>query len=169
MAVDFQSKTLSELRTMVENGERAGKTGHPTFLAAVAELDRRVAGADGRLSLERTREAIRAAALEDRCLSYGDVARASGIAWSMKTRSQMRDHLTELCARADRERLPLLSAVVVRAEDVREGVLCGEALQGFIALAVRLGFDADGTPEKQSRFVKAEQQKVFAWAKRESR
>ena len=68
-----------------------------------------------------------------------------------------------------RERLALLSAVVVRAEDVREGVLRGEALQGFIALAVRLGFDADGTPEKQSRFVKAEQQKVFAWAKRESR
>ena len=43
MAVDFQSKTLSELRTMVENGERAGKTGHPTFLAAVeAVLDLRV-------------------------------------------------------------------------------------------------------------------------------
>ena len=165
MAMDLSTKALSDLRRMIENGERSGRTADPLFLAVLEEVERR-GRRGGALDMGRTRALVEAAARQDRFLAYGDVAAASDLAWSMSVRSRVTEHLAELCMIARREDAPMLSAIVVRAEDVRTGELTAGALDGFIRCAVALGLDADGTPEKRRRFVRAEQRKVFTWAKR---
>jgi hypothetical protein len=45
------------------------------------------------LDMARSIEAIRAAAAERRFISYGQIARANDVPWSLSVRGQMRPHL----------------------------------------------------------------------------
>ncbi|MFC0410593.1 hypothetical protein [Roseomonas elaeocarpi] len=168
MAVDLTSKSLGDLQQIIANAETRGMTSHPLYLAAQEELGRRREGGD-KLNLERTREAVLAAAKREEFLSYRDVAHASGLEWGASVRSRMKDHLGELCLISHRQGLPLLSAIVVKMEEVPTGSLSGPALEGFLSLARRLGFETGATAAENERFLRAEQKKVFAWAKKESR
>ena len=54
--------------------------------------------------------------------------------------------------------LPLLSAIVVKDDDVETGVMTGKAKEGFIKAARAMGFEVDD----EDAFISAEQAKVFA-------
>lgn len=112
------------------------------------------------ICLAATLAAIHAAARARRFLSYGDVAAASGLAWSA-ARRRMDPHLYDLCRRATERGWPLLSAIVVDRPSVPHGAMRGRPLIGFARAAERcgriVGLDA-------AAFLAEEQQRVFDWA-----
>lgn len=128
-----------------------------------AATDRGTFGSPPALSMARTLAAIHAAARAHRCLSYGDVAAASGLPWSA-ARRQMDPHLFGLCRWAAGRGWPLLSAVVVDRPSVPHGAMRGRPLIGFARAAERcgriVGPDAAG-------FLAEEQRRVFEWAEKE--
>jgi len=110
-------------------------------------LEERVrrAQATHKLSFESSLEHLKSAAVQQRCTTYGDLAQASGVAWST-ARHQMNgsnghlDHLLDIChARA----LPLLTAICVNRDGVADGELGHNALAGFANGARRLGIRFD--------------------------
>jgi hypothetical protein len=134
---------------------------HPAPDAAVlAELHALEAAA---LCPARTRAAILAAARARRCLSYGDVAAASFLAWP-EARRRMDAHLQGVCAASLRAGGPLLSAIVVNRGGVATGRMEPRALAGFTAMARRLGVAVGPAP---ADFLAREQARVFDWARTE--
>lgn len=113
-----------------------------------------------RLDPQKTYAAILDAARQTRYLSYADLARANGLVWN-RARYLMPRHLDMLVQTAHKRGWPLLSAIVVRQDSLETGRLEGSAREGLIAAARRAGIEV-GDPEK---FVAAEQQKVFEWAR----
>ncbi|MFT8243947.1 hypothetical protein [Roseomonas sp. BN140053] len=168
MAVDWAGKKPEELRQILANCKARGMMEAPFCIAAQEELDRR-AGSAATLDPERTRAALLDAAKRERFLSYRDVAEASGLEWNGRIFVGMPDHLAGICIRAHRQGLPLLSAIVVKMEEVPTGELSGPALDGFLKLADRLGLPIGATPAEHRRFLRDEQRKVFTWAKSASR
>jgi 5-methylcytosine-specific restriction protein B len=112
-----------------------------------------------RLDLEKSYETIRKAALEQRVVSYRDLAEASGVPWNAAFR-RMPQHLGQLVLVAHQRGWPMPSAIVVNRDDVATGKLEGTARDGLIAAARDVGL-AIGDPEQ---FVKDQQARVFAWA-----
>ncbi len=115
---------------------------------------------DPRLSLEKTYQFIRKAALDRRFVSYRDIADASGVPWRAAFR-RMPQHLGQLVLLTHRRGWPLPSSIVVPTGEVATGKLEGTAREGLIAAAKDVGLDV-GDPEE---FVKDQQHKVFEWAK----
>ncbi len=113
-----------------------------------------------RLDLEKSYSAIRHAAQHEMCVSYGDLAAASGVAWN-KARLPMPRHLEKLVIIANERGWPILSAIVVNKNDVGTGKLDGSAREGLLAAARLIGLKVDD-PEG---FVEEQQKKVFEWAK----
>jgi len=107
--------------------------------------------------------AIRSAAEARRCLSYGAVAAASGLAWSA-ARRRMDPHLFALCQWATGRGWPLLSAIVVDQKSVAHGAMRGRPLIGFARAAERCGRIVGGDA---AAFLADEQQRVFTWAQKE--
>lgn len=116
--------------------------------------------AEAALSLSATFTAIRAAAGARCFLSYGAIAAASGLPWSV-ARRRMDPHLFDLCRRATALGWPLLSAIVVDQRSVADGAMRGRPLIGFARCAERCGriVGADA-----AAFLAEEQARVFAWA-----
>jgi hypothetical protein len=159
MAIEYSSKTIAELKTIVANCKRLNKTNAPVCLAAEEELKRRHPTL---LEPAKSQAMIFMAAREDRCVSYGQVAEASGVPWSV-ARLAMPGHLWELISHAHNLGWPMLSAIVVNKPSVATGKMDPSTLKGFIAAAHSLGrdnIDANG-----EEFLKKEQQRVFDFAK----
>jgi 5-methylcytosine-specific restriction protein B len=114
---------------------------------------------EARLELEKTFGAIRKGALERRYISYRDVADASGVPWNTAWRL-IPQHLDELLRLAHDRGWPMITAIVVRKDDVSTGTLRGEALSGFIAAAKKVGV----MPGDPDQFVRDQQLDTFAWA-----
>jgi 5-methylcytosine-specific restriction protein B len=111
----------------------------------------------------RTLAAIHAAASARRFLSYGEIAAASGLAWSA-ARRRMDPHLFGLCRRATERGWPLVSAVVVDRPSVPHGAMRGRPLIGFARAAERCGRIVG--PDAAA-FLAEEQHRVFDWAAKE--
>ncbi|QIK95579.1 hypothetical protein G7076_02975 [Sphingomonas sp. HDW15A] len=138
--MDLTTKTDPEIETWIRNYENAGKTSETFYLELLEERVRRTQ-LKQRLDFDRSLEHLKQAAIDHACISYGELAKASGVEWS-KARHQMNgssghlDRLLDLCyARG----LPLLTATCVNQDNVADGELGEEALAGFVAGARRLG------------------------------
>ena len=115
------------------------------------------------LDVDNSIEAIRSAAAQRGFISYGAIAKASGIAWSAKVRSQMRPHLEGVCEKMLRDANAMVSAIVVNQDNLGSGELDPQSLTGFIDCARRLGF---GIVEDRQSFLREQQQRTFAWGER---
>ncbi len=115
------------------------------------------------LDMDRSIAAIRAAAAEHRFISYGQVARASDVPWSMGVRSQMRPHLEGVCGRMLTEAGAMISAIVVNQDNLQTGLLDPQSLSGFADCARRLGL---GIVEDREAFLREQQRLTFGWGAR---
>ena len=139
--MDLQAKTDDEINQWIANHERkTGGTAQPLYRQLLEERARR-AQFKQKLNLEKSLERLKDAARRGVCITYGDLAAASGVEWS-QARHQMNgasghlDRLLDLChARG----LPLLTAICVNHAGVSTGELGDDALTGFTTGAQRLG------------------------------
>src|SRR6476469_5881868 len=137
---EFAGKSDSELDQWIRNHEAKKANAIPFYRQLLEERARRTQ-LKHMLNMERSIARLKGAAICQGCISYGDLAKASGVEWA-RARHQMNgshghlDRLLELChARG----LPLLTAICVNQDRVKEGELGDEALAGFVAAAERLG------------------------------
>lgn len=137
---DFSSKTDAEIDQWIANYEKGGQTEAARYYELLEERGRRSGKRQG-LDLERSLSALKQAAISGICITYGDLAKASGVEWS-KARHQMNgkhghlDRLLELC---HARQLPLLTAICVNQSGLRDGELEENALSGFAEGARRIG------------------------------
>jgi hypothetical protein len=137
---DFSSKTDAEIDQWIANYEKGGQTEAARYYELLEERGRRSGKRQG-LDLERSLSALKQAAISGICITYGDLAKASGVEWS-KARHQMNgkhghlDRLLELC---HARQLPLLTAICVNQSGLRDGELEENALFGFAEGARRIG------------------------------
>jgi hypothetical protein len=144
--MDLQAKTDGELDQWIANHEsQDGGTARLLYRQLLEERARR-AQLTQKLNLEKSLDCLKDAARRGMCISYGDLASASGVEWS-QARRQMNgpgghlDRLLDLCHARD---LPLLTAICVNKAGVSAGELDDAALAGFTTGARRLGsFVAD--------------------------
>ncbi|MGG6898162.1 hypothetical protein [Rhizobium sp. BR 315] len=137
---DFADKSDKDIDQWISNHEKHAKIDVTLYFELLEELARR-AQAKGGLYLEKSLSALKQAAIAGICISYGDLANASGVEWS-KARQQMNgknghlDRLLELC---HARRSPLLTAICVNQKNVEQGELEAAALSGFAEGARRIG------------------------------
>jgi len=133
-------KTDAQIDQWILNHERNGATDAPLYRELLAERARRSEGA-GRLSIGKSIELLIRAATEQRCVTYGDLAKASGVEWSRARHklSGANGHLDRLLDICHARRLPLLPALCVNESGRESGELEPAALSGFVGGARRLG------------------------------
>lgn len=140
--MDLTAKSNDGLNQMIANYEdKAGGAALPLYKQLLEERARR-SQASQRLNLDRTLEHLKDAAVRQVCTTYGNVAKANGVAWT-QARRQMdgaNGHLNRVADLCHARGLPFLTALCVNQSDVEAGELKGEALAGFVACARRLGF-----------------------------
>ncbi len=159
MSLDLSAKTDQELTNLIENHRRKKALTAPLYLEALAERERR---RHNGLEFSKSRDIILAAAREGRCVSYKELADASGAEWT-KVHYAMNHHLWELVSWAHGHGYPMLSAVVVNQENVNTRTMRPETLKGFITAAEELERTDIGTDHQV--FLHAEQERVFRWAR----
>jgi len=140
--MDLTAKNDPDLNRMIANYERKpGGVALPLYKQLLEERARR-SQASQRLNPDRTLEHLKDAATRQVCTTYGNVAKASGVAWA-QARRQMdgaSGHLNRVADLCHARGLPFLTALCVNQNDVESGELKGEALAGFVACARRFGF-----------------------------
>lgn len=137
--MDLSKKTDQEINNLIDNHIKHDKTEVPLFKKLLEERVRR--GQEKQLlSFQKSMGTLIQAAIDQSCVSYGQLAQASGVEW-IKARHQMNgahghlDKLLELChARG----YPLLTALVVNQQGLENGELEQTALKGFCEAATRL-------------------------------
>ncbi len=153
MNLDYAEKSEKELATFIENYRRRGQTSSETYRGILRALElRRSKGLD----LEKTLTCVVAAAKARSFVSYKQVAEASDVSMT-KAFLRLPDHLRELCDYGLSKNLPLLSAIIVKVEEVETGKMTGKAKDGFIKAARAMGFEVDD----EDAFISAQQAKVF--------
>lgn len=160
MPIDPTQLDDSRLRQLIENHELRGAFDRPLYRDAVREWNRRKGGALS--DLDRTVKFVRQRAREGKFLSYGEVAEAHGVAWA-QARYPMNDHLWALVRDAHTRGWPMLSAVIVNAEHVADGVMEEPTLAGFVKAAELLGYRI----RDPGKFLRDQQRAVFNWAAEE--
>ncbi len=153
MATDLRTKSVKDLKTIVENHQRSNKTAAASYTAATAELARRETGT---LDVEMTMGIIAGYAKRRAFLSYKDIADASGAIWNKVTHA-MPKHLLAVSEHASSKGWPMLSAIVVNKEHMVDGLMKPETLKGFCECARGLGLEV----EDETAFLKAQQKAVF--------
>jgi hypothetical protein len=147
--------TIQQLKNVIENHRKKGATTAPTYLEALRELEIRTGGG---LDFDKSFAIIREAARAGRCISYKDLADASGASWS-KVHYEVGGHLWRLVEYAHRMGWPMLSAIVVNKPNIATGKMDPATLKGFVTAARALGHavtDEEG-------FLRKQQAAVFAW------
>ena len=115
------------------------------------------------LDMDRSIDAIRMAAAERRYISYGAIANASSVPWSLSVRGQMRPHLEGVCDKMLHQAGAMISAIVVNQTNLRTGSLDPQSLSGFADCAKRLGF---GVVDDREAFLREQQRLTFVWGAR---
>lgn len=133
--MNLQDMTDQQLRNLIANHEIKQVFDRPIYAAALDELQRREGPT---LNLDVTIKSILHAAASRLFLSYGEVADANGCAWQ-SVRRQMPKHLDRVLAKAHARQAPLITSIVVNANNRQTGNLEATSLSGFIAGAERLG------------------------------
>ena len=155
-----KKERIESLRNLIENFYRKKLAHDARCTAAMEELNRLQSGG---LEFRKSLEAIRAAAMAKSFITYGQVAAASGLAWSA-ARRPINKHLDELCAWAHAQGFPLVTAIVVESENTQTGQLGPTAMAGFLGAARRLGLLVG---QDENAFLKQQQDSVFAWASKQ--
>lgn len=153
----------ADLKTLIQNHERAGQTQVARYRDLVEEHARRFGhGLRVDVSLACLVEAARAG----RFTTYGDLAEANNVPWSQARRrmSGAHGHLDNLLSVCHARKLPLLTALCVNKEATSDGEMVDEALHGFVKGAQRLGYKV--TDERA--FLRECQRLCFAWGERAS-
>jgi hypothetical protein len=163
---DLADKSDSEIEQWIKNHEAKKATSIPFYRELLEERARRTQ-LKHTLNLERSLAHLKEAAIRQKCTTYGDMAKASGIEWSV-ARHQMNgphghlDRLLELCyARG----FPLLTAICVNQDRLEEGELGDDALAGFVAGARRMGLAV--TDERA--FHNQSKEECWRWGREHSR
>ena len=94
---------------------------------------------------------------------YRELADANGADWS-QVRYAIGGHLWKLAEYGQLKERLLLSAIVVNKPNVETGKMEPDTLKGFIGAARELGYPITD----EQAFLKEQQARVFAWARRES-
>lgn len=138
------TKSDAEIEQWIKNYEEKKQTSTPFYRELLEENARRVQLKHD-LKIERSLALLKEAAIGQKCVSYGDLAKASDVDWS-RARHQMNgrhghlDRLLELCYARD---LPLLTAICVNQGGLENGELGENALAGFVGGARRMGLTVD--------------------------
>lgn len=139
--IDLLTKTDAQIDNLIRNHEEKDARDRPLYPALLEERARR-SQARSSLSFDKSMDLLRRAAMERRCVSYGDLADASDVPWR-EARHKMngaRGHLDMLLDICHANGLPLLSAICVNKGNLVSGELDPSALAGFVQGARRLGF-----------------------------
>jgi hypothetical protein len=115
------------------------------------------------LDIATSLNVIRAAAAEGRFLSYLEVCQANGAAWD-KVRFQLFKHLDDLLDHAHAHGLPLVTAIVVAKDRLKDGTMDERTRAGFVTGARNLGI----VVTDEIAFAAEQQQATFAWAKEDA-
>jgi hypothetical protein len=157
MAINLATKTPDALKTMMENHERVGKTDADLYKAARDELARR---ASATLTVDNTVKIITSAAKKGAFVSYRTIADKSGVPWN-RVHFAMTKHLLEVSRHAHALGWPMISAIVVNADHIRDGTMEPKTLAGFCACGRSLGLEV----ETELAFLRSQQAAVFLAAK----
>jgi hypothetical protein len=153
--------TDNEIRTLIANHERTKATTVPRYRELIDEHARRFGKG---LRVEVSLVYLKEAAKRGEFTTYGSLAEANGVHWS-KVRRRMdgaHGHLGDVLSVCHAHGLPLLTALCVNKEAIKDGTLSDEALSGFIKAAKRLGY----TMTDDRAFLKHCQKQCFAWGQR---
>lgn len=162
MVIDLSTKTDQKIDTLILNQECNNARDKPIYLLLLQERARRVQ-ARSRLNFEKSMALLRQAAVDQTCVSYGQIAAASGLEWKI-ARHQMNgpkghlDSLLDLCHTAG---LPMLPAICVNKENIKTGELETSALVGFADGARRLGYSVHNERE----FHRARREECWTWGR----
>lgn len=154
--MNLDEMTDQGLRNLIANHQDKQAFDRPIYAAALDELQRREGPT---LNLDVTIKRILLAAASRSFLSYGDVADANGCAWQA-VRRQMPKHLDRVLAKAHARQAPLITSIVVNANNRKTGDLEPASLGGFIAGAERLGLQVSDPKE----FLREQQEATFNFA-----
>ncbi len=138
---DFSTKSDKEIDQWIHNFEVNSETGQPFYHELLEERVRRGQTRKHSLNIEKSLEVLMQAAIEQRCLTYGDIAKASNVEWKQARRSMSgkNGHLDNLLDICHARGLPLLTAICVNKSGLESGELEETALEGFVAGAQRIG------------------------------
>lgn len=165
MTIDLTSKTDQQINALIENHERLAERDRPTYPRLLEERARR-AQVKSQLDFRKSIALLRAAAVDQKCVSYGQIAEASGVEWKL-ARHQMngpKGHLDMLLDICHTEGLPMLPAICVNKSNLESGELDPTALSGFSDGARRLGHSVHDARE----FHRARQEECWAWGRSQS-
>ena len=160
MPIDVETLSTGQLENLIVNHRRKRATNAPLSIDALRELEKRKGKG---LDFEKSLSIILEAAREARFLSYRELADANGADWS-QVRYAIGGHLWKLAEYGHLKEQLLLSAIVVNKPNVETGKMEPDTLKGFIGAARELGYPITD----EQAFLKEQQARVFAWARRES-
>ena len=161
MPIEWDQKSEAELLQLIENHRRAGKHQDPIYLEALARWE---AKRHKFLKLEATFALIRKAAGNGLYVTYEEVAEASETDFE-KVHFQIGKHLESVCRMAHAKHWPLISSQVVNKRFKETGEMDPYSRSGFIAIARELGRFQGSSPQDETDFLAAEQQRTFDWAR----
>lgn len=159
---DLAEKTDNQIDQWIHNHERKGATGEPLYLELLEERARR-SKQKGLLDVNKSLELLTQAAIEQRYVTYGDLAKANNVEWSRARHRMngMNGHLDRLLDVCHARGLPLLPAICVNGSGRTSGELEPAALGGFSTGARRIGFVFDDA----SAFHRQMRENCFQWGR----
>ncbi|RWN25284.1 hypothetical protein [Mesorhizobium sp.] len=163
---NLTEKTDTEIDQWIRNHEQKGATSAPLYLQLLEERARR-SQEKGHLNIDMSLELLAQAAIEQRCVTYGDLAKASKVGWSQARHrmSGANGHLDRLLDVCHARGLPMLPAICVNESGRDNGELEASALGGFAAGARRLGV---AVAEERS-FHRQARDACWHWGREQSR
>lgn len=138
--LDLSTKTDAQINALIRNHKDKNARDRPIYPLLLEERARR-AQTKSRLDFSKSLRLLRDAAMKEICVSYGQLAEASEVEWSV-ARHQMngaKGHLDGLLDICHAQGLPMLPAICVNKTNLQTGDLDPAALQGFAEGARRLG------------------------------
>ena len=160
---DFSGYDLASLECFVENYNREGLVYGDDFAALLRARETKL-GERGEPNLYASLRLLQERARAQCFVSYGDLAHASGMAWTNTLRARMsgpKSHLDRLLDLCRSQRLPLLTAICVNKQNFETGLLKPYALSGFVACAKRLGYEV----RDELAFLRQHQDECFRWGR----
>lgn len=158
--MNLKDKSDSEIESWIGNHEKRNATNSDLFRTLLEERARR--NSKG-LKIEKSLALLMEAARDGKLTTYGDLAKASEISWSVARHAMngAGGHLDSLLDACHARQMPLLTALCVNQQSVHSGELSGDSLRGFIKGAQRLGYMVTD----EQAFLRQCQQESFSWAK----
>jgi hypothetical protein len=162
--IDLRSRTDDQINALIKNHEDKNARDRPIYPLLLEERARR-AQAKGLLDFSKSLGLLREAAVKQNCVSYGQIAEASGVDWRV-ARHQMngaKGHLDGLLDLCHAKGPPMLPAICVNKTNLGTGELDPSALPGFAEGARRLGHSFSDAHE----FHRARQEECWAWGRQQ--